>query len=157
MSVPDTLRCLFTATVERRGDSYVVSIPESELDAGVIDEGESYRVGVFDAATGGDATASEAAPTENRRSRNDRASGQGGDPGRQARSPPVEEGEVRKVEIESIGDQGDGIAKVERGFVIIVPGTDVGDEVEVEIERVMENVAFARPVEETDAADASAY
>ncbi len=33
--------------------------------------------------------------------------------------------ETRYVEIEDIGKQGDGIARVERGYVIIVPGADV--------------------------------
>jgi len=36
--------------------------------------------------------------------------------------PPVEAGETRTVEIEDVGDQGDGITRVERGFVVIVSG-----------------------------------
>jgi predicted RNA-binding protein with TRAM domain len=58
--------------------------------------------------------------------------------------PPVDEGEVRDVTIESVGDQGDGIAKVERGYVVIVPDAQPGDQPTVEIEQVKENVAFAR-------------
>jgi predicted RNA-binding protein with TRAM domain len=57
------------------------------------------------------------------------------------------EGEVRDVTIETTGDQGDGIAKVERGYVVIVPGGQPGDELSVEIEQVKENVAFAIIVE----------
>jgi len=38
--------------------------------------------------------------------------------------PPVTEGEQRTVEIEDIGDQGDGITRVERGFVVIVSDTE---------------------------------
>lgn len=34
--------------------------------------------------------------------------------------PPVEKGEVRDVTIESLVDQGGGIAKVERSYVVIV-------------------------------------
>jgi len=34
-------------------------------------------------------------------------------------------------------------AKVERGYVVIVPGAHPGDEPTVEIEQVQENVAFA--------------
>ena len=41
-------------------------------------------------------------------------------------------------------DQGDGIAKIDRGYVVIVPGTRQDDEVTVEIENARENVAFAR-------------
>jgi predicted RNA-binding protein with TRAM domain len=47
------------------------------------------------------------------------------------------------VTIETVGDQGDGIAKVERGYVVIVPGAQPGDQPTVEIEQVQENVAFA--------------
>ena len=61
--------------------------------------------------------------------------------------PPVEEGEVREVTIETLGDQGDGIAKVERGYVVIVPGARPGDRPTVEIEQVRRNVAFATVVE----------
>jgi predicted RNA-binding protein with TRAM domain len=57
--------------------------------------------------------------------------------------PPVEEGERREVEIEDIGDQGDGITRVERGFVVIVPETKPGDRVTIEIADVQQNVAFA--------------
>lgn len=45
--------------------------------------------------------------------------------------------------IETLGDQGDGIAKVERGFIVIVPGTQPGDQADVEITDVKESVAFA--------------
>ena len=59
--------------------------------------------------------------------------------------PPVSEGDTREVTIENIGSQGDGIARVERGFVVIVPGVDVGDELTVEITDVKDTVAFAEP------------
>jgi predicted RNA-binding protein with TRAM domain len=57
--------------------------------------------------------------------------------------PPVSQGAIREVTIESLGDQGDGIAKTDRGYVLIVPGARPGDEVTVEITEVRENVAFA--------------
>ena len=59
----------------------------------------------------------------------------------------MEEGEVRDVTIETVGDQGDGIAKVERGYVVIVPGAQPGDEPTVKVEQVQENVAFASIVD----------
>jgi predicted RNA-binding protein with TRAM domain len=149
MNVPDSLRCLFSATVERSADGYVVSIPEHEVEAGTVEEGDTVRVGVFDSA---EAAADGGAAASARSAAASRSSPGRSTSTRSAQSPPVEEGEVREVEIESIGDQGDGIAKVERGFVVIVPGTDVGDTVEVEIDRVMENLAFATPVDEQDAA-----
>jgi len=51
------------------------------------------------------------------------------------------------VTIEAIGDQGDGIAKAKRGFVVIVPNTNPGDEPIVEIREVRPNVAFASVIE----------
>ncbi|WP_328766624.1 TRAM domain-containing protein [Haloarcula nitratireducens] len=65
----------------------------------------------------------------------------------QAQGPPVEEGETRRVEIEDIGEQGDGVARVERGYVVIVPDTELGERVAVEIQTVTENVAFAEVTE----------
>jgi predicted RNA-binding protein with TRAM domain len=62
-------------------------------------------------------------------------------------APPVDEGEQRTVEIEDIGNQGDGITRVERGFVVIVPETERGERVTVEITEVAENVAFAEVAE----------
>jgi predicted RNA-binding protein with TRAM domain len=59
----------------------------------------------------------------------------------------VDEGETREVEIEDIGEQGDGITRVERGFVVIVPDTEQGERATVEITDVRENVAFAEVVE----------
>jgi len=62
-------------------------------------------------------------------------------------TPPVAEGEQRTVEIEDIGDQGDGITRVERGFVVIVPDTEQGERVTIEITNVAKTVAFAEVVE----------
>ncbi|RBI59364.1 hypothetical protein DMJ13_22260 [halophilic archaeon] len=53
------------------------------------------------------------------------------------------------VEIEDIGEQGDSIARVERGYVIIVPETEHGDQVTVEITEVKPNVAFSGVVEQS--------
>jgi len=61
--------------------------------------------------------------------------------------PPVDVGETREVEIDSIGDQDDGIARIDRGYVVIVPDTEVGDRATVRIETAKENVAFAEIVE----------
>ena len=62
--------------------------------------------------------------------------------------PPVEPGEIRYVEIEDIGKQGDGIARVERGYVIIVPGTDIGERVKVEVTEVKSNFAVGEAIDE---------
>lgn len=68
----------------------------------------------------------------------------GGDP---VRAPPVNEGNTYKVKVESIGREGDGIAKVD-GFVVFIPGTKVGEELDVRINKVTRRVAFGERVEE---------
>ncbi|HLB71116.1 MAG: TRAM domain-containing protein [Candidatus Methanoperedens sp.] len=54
---------------------------------------------------------------------------------------PVSAGSVHDVTIEGIAREGDGIARV-KGFVIFVPGTKVGDNVTIKIERVMRKFAI---------------
>lgn len=62
----------------------------------------------------------------------------------------MEEGDIREVEIETVGDQGDGIARVDRGFVVIVPETGPGERVTIEITDVKETVAFGTVTERLD-------
>lgn len=136
VEIPDELRSMFSAEIREQDGEYVVSVPESEVDAGAIDSGAVYRVAILGAASGS-AQAPERPETPQARPREET-----GPP-----TPPVDEGEVREVSIESVGDQGDGIAKVERGYVVIVPGARPGDEPTIEIEQVRQNVAFARVIE----------
>lgn len=68
-------------------------------------------------------------------------------------APPVSEGQTIDVLIESVGDKGDGVAKVQ-GFVIFVPGTKKGDTVKIKIKRVSTNVAFAEKVGDASSAQA---
>lgn len=124
MRISDDLLCLFSAEVERRDGSYVIEVPTRELDVGTLQEGETYRMAMFRGST-----------TETDSSRQDVE--------RDPPAPPVDEGEIREVDIEDIGEQGDGIARVERGYVVIVPDTDKGERVTVEITDVQQNVAFA--------------
>ncbi|SDJ99863.1 Predicted RNA-binding protein, contains TRAM domain [Halovenus aranensis] len=131
MEISDQLRCLYSATVEERDGSYVVEVPEQEIQLGDLQEGETYRVAVLPSPSNDDASDTDTEPERER-----------GPP-----KPPVEEGEQRTVEIENLGDQGDGITRVERGFVVIVPDTEQGERVTVEITDVRENVAFAEVVE----------
>ncbi|MDQ1253423.1 MAG: hypothetical protein QG646_2590 [Euryarchaeota archaeon] len=64
----------------------------------------------------------------------------------ESRSVPVEEGETYDVTIQDIARQGDGIARIE-GFVIFVPSTKVGDEVQIKVDKVLPKFAFASVVE----------
>ena len=61
------------------------------------------------------------------------------------RKPPVKRGERYKVRIETLGKGGDGIARI-KGFVIFVPNTKVGEEVQIEIKNVKERFAFGEVV-----------
>lgn len=60
-------------------------------------------------------------------------------------TPPVSEGDEVDVQIESIGDKGDGVAKV-KGFVIFVSGVSKGEWVRIKIKKVLASVAFADKV-----------
>lgn len=164
MHVPNDLLCVFSARVEEQRDSYVVEIPKHEITNGDVQPGAVYRTALL--ATGTETAAedrspatrtkteanseTEARPETKARSETKPRSETKARPDRDTSGPPVQEGEVREVEIEDIGDQGDGIARVERGYVIIVPETDEGDRVTIEITNVRENVAFGEVVESED-------
>lgn len=134
MDVPNQLRCLFSATVEERDDSYIVEVPEQEVQHGDIQRGGTYRVALLPTPSNDEIEHVEADPQRER-----------GPP-----KPPVEQGDQRTVVIEDIGDQGDGITRVERGFVVIVPDTEQGERVTIEITDVRENVAFADVIERVE-------
>jgi predicted RNA-binding protein with TRAM domain len=123
VDVPDDLRALFHTSLDHEDGRFLIEVPRSEIDHGTLDADRTYRVAVFPS----DDTPPPDTATE----------------GTASRGPPVETGERREVTIETTGDQGDGIAKVERGYVVIVPEADPGETVTVEIESVRPNVAFA--------------
>lgn len=125
--IPDSLRSVFTGSVETNGDEYQVTVPSSEVQNGGITPGETYRVAILETP---DTEETRAVRQSNER------------PFRRE-EPPVEIDEILDVTIESIGDEGDGIAKVDRGYVVIVPDGQPGDTLTVRINEVKENVAFA--------------
>ena len=127
MELSEKLLCLFNAEVERTDDGYAVAIPQREVDTGSIEPGEVYRVALISKSGGRSSEGSGSAPSRPQ--------------------PPVEEGEVRYVEIEDLGKQGDGIARVERGYVIIVPGAEVGERVKIEVSEVKSNFAVGEVIE----------
>ena len=131
IEIPDQLECLFTASIEEDDNSYRVEVPEDALNPGTISAGETYRVAIL-----GESQSSE--------SQQEHPSVES------APTPPVSSGDVCEVTIETLGDQGDGIAKIERGYVLIVPGTRPDDEVTIEITDVRENFAFTTVHEDTD-------
>jgi len=135
MELSPALRCLFSGRIEEDEGSYVVTVPKSEVELGTLRAGEVYRVGVLD-GPGGSPEAVEDEAGERRQPRDEPSDG-----------PPVTEGEVREVEIEDVGDQGDGLARVGPGYVVFVSGASVGDRPTVRITSARENVAFAEVVE----------
>ncbi len=129
MEISDKLLCLFSAEVEEAEDRFVVEVPRREIETGSVGTGTTYRVAVIsDESTDSSTdTSSDTPPDEPQ--------------------PPVEPGEIRYVEIEDLGKQGDGIARVERGYVIIVPDAEVGERVKIEISEVKSNFAVGEIIE----------
>ncbi|WP_435063163.1 TRAM domain-containing protein [Halobaculum sp. EA56] len=132
MEISDELLCLFSAEVREDDGRYTIEIPKREVATGAVEAGDVYRVALIDR--------SEASATG--------ADDDGGRPTTDGPQPPVERGEVRYVEIEDLGKQGDGIARVERGYVIIVPDTEVGERVKIEITEVKSNFAVGEVIDE---------
>jgi len=125
IETPDQLECLFTTSIEQHGDSYRIELPRSELEQGTITSGKTYRVAIVSGTPRLDDVETRQqpdGPSSSPRSDSDSPTQQ---------SPPVESGDVREVTIESLGDQGDGIAKIDWGYVVVVPGTRPDDEVTV--------------------------
>jgi predicted RNA-binding protein with TRAM domain len=130
VEISDNLLCLFSARVQSEDGSYVIEVPQREIETGSIDPDETYRVALIsrERAESEEPTESETPTSEPQ--------------------PPVEVGEIRYVEIEDIGKQGDGIARVERGYVIIVPGAEIGERVKIEITEVKSNFAVGEIIDE---------
>ena len=135
MEISDKLLCLFNAEVTETGDTYTVEVPQREIDTGSIEPGETYRV----ALVSREPTDSGSSGSSSR----SRSSTPSSEP-----QPPVEVGEMRYVEVEDIGKQGDGIARVERGYVIIVPGAETGERVKVEVTEVKSNFAVGEIIDQ---------
>jgi len=130
LEISNQLLCLFSADVTPDGDRYVIEVPKREIETGSVDPDGTYRVALIEA----EADTSETEDTEET------------PPGEL--QPPVEAGEIRYVEIEDIGKQGDGIARVERGYVIIVPDAEIGERVKVEVTEVKSNFAVGEILDE---------
>ncbi|MHC3381934.1 TRAM domain-containing protein [Haloarcula sp. H-GB5] len=164
MATDSDLHCLFTAPVEEHQDSYVIEIPKQEVELGTLAPETLYRIALFQSAaeapTPQSQSGSQSDPQSSSHSKAESQSSsqsgpqsdsRSGEPSREPEfgpsSPPVAEGETRVVEIENIGDKGDGVARIDGGYVVIVSDADVGERLRVEMDQVRENVAFAEIVE----------
>lgn len=65
---------------------------------------------------------------------------------------PINQGQEYDVEIESVGEKGDGIGRV-KGFVLFVANTKKGDLVKVKVNKVLKNVGFAEVVKKLEKID----
>lgn len=101
MEISDDILCLFSAEISTRDGSYVIEVPEQELTLGEAETEVPYRIAIIPQT----ATQSDAESTQQPSQSEDQS------------DPPVSEGDHRTVEIEDIGEQGDGIAHVERGYL----------------------------------------
>ena len=130
VEISDELLCLYTEEVDVEGEKYTIELPKREVENGEITPNETYRLAIMPQTTQSTHGDSQSTTQSSH-----------GD------SPPVAEDDVIELEIESIGDQGDGIGRVGPGYVIIVPDTEVGDRVSVKITNAKDNVAFGEAVE----------
>lgn len=128
MSLHDQLICLFNSRIETRNGSYFVEVPSNEIERGAIELDKNYRVAVYPSVSS-DPSAQQPSSDDS-----------GGS------TAPVEKGDMIEVEIEDIGDQGDGLARIGPGYIVFVPGTEIGDRVMVEMTKVRENFAFGEVV-----------
>ena len=164
-----TLLCLFSGRIEERDGEYVITIPQPEVDLGTLESEETYRVGVYPGvSTPSGATDCRNSTIADDDSRDTRLARQRETPNPARDSspstssktasqspstdstpdqPPVTEGEQRRLQIEDVGDRGDGLARVGPGYVVFVPDTEIGQQPLVRITTVRENVAFAEVVE----------
>lgn len=63
--------------------------------------------------------------------------------------PPISEGEEVNVRIESVGEKGDGIARV-HGFVVFIPDVQAGDECKIKVTKVLQKVGFGKKLGDAD-------
>lgn len=141
VQIPDSLRSVFTGRVRDHDGRYVIEIPTNEVDQGTVANGRTYRVAIL-------GTPSSSDESSTKQPSGTQGNGQEDDP-----YIPVEEGEIRQVTIRDVGEQGDGIAKVDSGYVVIVPGGKPGERPTIKITEARETVAFSEIVKQSADSD----
>jgi predicted RNA-binding protein with TRAM domain len=139
VEISDQLLCLFTSKIdaeEVEEGNYTISIPEAEIEDGQIDTEGIYQVALIDRSS----LDTQQQPARSASATSDAGKATTGD-------PPVNEGDIIDVEIESIGEQGDGIAKVGPGYVVIISDTEIGEQVSARVSKTKDSVAFAEVVD----------
>jgi predicted RNA-binding protein with TRAM domain len=151
MQLSDQLRCLFSARITEHPDTYTIEVPKREVDLGSLATDQPYRVAVFRMPDGMSSQETDSRTVHDSDADTDAGTEADSTPAPahydHEQTPPVDEGDERTVEIVGLGDQGDGITRIDNGFVVIVPDTEKGERVRVEITDVRETVAFGEVVE----------
>lgn len=129
--------CKYTAQLKTENGRYVIAVPDAEVEYGPLTTDGAYQVTIERVTAQSQDTTTTATSSNS----GPQASGT---------QAPVAEGERVNVEIEDLGQQGDGIARVGPGYVLIVPGSDVGDSVTVEVQEINPNFGFAEIVARHD-------
>ncbi len=70
---------------------------------------------------------------------------EGSSNGGSAPTAPIDVGKEYDVKIEDIAREGDGIARIE-GFVIFIADAKVGDDVKIQVDKVMRRFAIAHKI-----------
>jgi predicted RNA-binding protein with TRAM domain len=71
-------------------------------------------------------------------------------------NPPVSVGDEINVRIESLGEKGDGVAKI-NGFVIFVKNVSQGDNLKIKVTKVLSKVGFGDVIEKLGDGEASEH
>jgi len=137
VEISGDLLCLYTAEIDSSGDTHTLEIPKREVEQGSVRPNKPTRVAIFSTAESNLQPESSSNSQASTRSTH-------------SEGPPVDNGDLVDIEIDSLGDKGDGIGRVGPGYVVIVPDTDVGERVNVRITEAKENVAFAEVVKRYD-------
>ena len=127
MKHSDNPLCVYSARIVEGADDYVIQVPDREIELETVRPDATYKIAMLELP-------------------DPEGTSQSG-PRQSDESPPVDVGDEIKVEIESLGEEGDGVARIERGFVIFVPDTDVGEQVTIEVKKLLDSVGFAEVAE----------
>lgn len=119
--------CLYSGQVEEQDGTFVIEVPSSEGTIGAVESGAVTRVALLSPRT---SKSQEENPDQQEN----------------VQWSPAAPGDQRTVDIEDLGEQGYGIARVECGYVGIIPDTEQGERVMIGIVAVQENAAFAEGV-----------
>ena len=141
--VPQELVYLSVHDIQQRNGQYYIQIPSEHIESGSLDQSKQYRIALIDTV---DSSQTESQYLDRHSDESDSSNFDQG----QRDQPPVSEGDVLTVEVDSTGEKGDGIAHVAGGYVVVVEGGTVGEEITVRIDTVKRNYSFATIIDGSD-------